>query len=185
MRTFVAIDLKPEVKNSLIKFIQKLDSHNPNIRWVKDQGMHLTLKFIGEIEENEAKKIRSVLMELNLKRKRFPLKLIGTGTFPPRSRHPRIVWVGIEENQQLMSMQNEVESLLEKLSISREKRRFFPHLTLGRIKANHNIEPVLEELINYKNNEFGSQEVEEIIFFRSFLKPTGAEYTALSKIQLK
>jgi len=185
MRTFVAIELESEVKNSLLKFIKKLDSHNPNIRWVKDQGMHLTLKFIGEITEDKASDIRSVLKDLSLRHEHFPLKLAGTGTFPPRSRHPRILWVGIEESQQLMSVQKEIDSLLEKVSISGEKRKFHPHLTLGRVKSNHKIIQVLEHLSANKDTEFGSQEVEEITFFRSTLKPTGAEYNALSKIQLK
>ena len=185
MRTFVAIDLEPEVKKSLSDFMHKLDRFNPNIRWVKDQGMHLTLKFIGEITEDKANKISLALRGLSLDHKPFPIKLVGTGTFPARSRHPRILWAGIEDNPQLMSLQNKVESMLEKESIPREKRRFFPHLTLGRVKSNHNIALVLEELSNSKEFEFGSQEVEEIIFFRSILKPTGAEYSALSKIQLK
>jgi len=185
MRTFLAIDLKPEIKKNISQFIQKLESHSPNARWVKNQGMHLTLKFVGEITDDKAREIRSVLMDLSLRHERFPMKLLGTGTFPPRSRHPRILWVGIEESQKLMSVQNEVESMLEKLSISREKRRFHPHLTLGRVRSSHNIAPVLEELSENRDTEFGSMEVEEITFFKSTLNPTGAEYSALAKVQLK
>jgi 2'-5' RNA ligase len=84
-----------------------------------------------------------------------------------------------------MSIQDEVESLLEKVSISREKRRFFPHLTLGRVKSSHNIARVLEELSENKDTEFGSMEVDELTFFKSTLKPTGAEYSVLVKIQLQ
>jgi len=185
MRTFVAIDLDPEIKKNISQFIQKLESHNPSVRWIKNQGMHLTLKFIGEITDDKAHDIRSVLMDLSLRYERFPLKLVGTGTFPPRSRHPRILWVGIEESQKLTSVQNEVESMLDKLSITREKRRFHPHLTLGRLRSSTNIAPVLEELSKNKVKEFGSMEVEEITFFKSTLKPTGADYSVLAKIQLK
>lgn len=185
MRTFVAIDLDPEIKKNISQFIQKLESHNPSVRWIKNQGMHLTLKFIGEITDDKARDIRSVLMDLSLRYERFPLKLVGTGTFPPRSRHPRILWVGIEESQKLTSVQNEVESMLDKLSITREKRRFHPHLTLGRLRSSTNIAPVLEELSKNKVTEFGSMEVEEITFFKSTLKPSGADYSVLAKIQLK
>jgi 2'-5' RNA ligase len=185
MRTFVAIELKAEVKKMLLNFMRKLDRHNPNIRWVKDQGMHLTLKFIGEITEEKAENIRTALDTLHSKHERFLLKLVGTGTFPPRSRHPRILWIGIEENQELISLQNAIESSLEKLSISREKRKFFPHLTLGRVKSDQNIARVLEELSSNKDTEFGSQEVESITFFRSILKPTGADYKSLMDVQLK
>lgn len=185
MRTFVAIDLDPKIKKNISQFIEKLESHNPSVRWIKNQGMHLTLKFIGEITEDKARDIQSVLMDHSLRYERFPLKLVGTGTFPPRSRHPRILWVGIEESQKLTKVQYKVESMLEKLSITREKRRFHPHLTLGRVRSSTNIAPVLEELSENKDTEFGSMEVEEITFFKSTLKPTGAEYIALAKIQLK
>ncbi|MGD9345548.1 MAG: RNA 2',3'-cyclic phosphodiesterase [Candidatus Aminicenantes bacterium] len=185
MRTFVAIALEPKIKHTLSQFIQNLDDHDPNVRWVREQGMHLTLKFIGEITENQVEEIRTVLMDLSANHERFFLKLKGTGTFPPRSKYPRIVWVGIEESQELVSVQHDVESLLEKVSISRENRRFFPHLTLGRVKSNRNIEPVLGMLSENKDTEFGSMEVQKITFFKSTLKPTGAEYSALERIRLK
>jgi 2'-5' RNA ligase len=185
MRTFVAIDLDEEIKKNISQFIKKLDAHKPNIRWIKHQGMHLTLKFIGEIPENKVRDIQSILMDLSLNHEHFPLKLVGTGTFPPRSRHPRILWVGIEENHKLMSVQKEVELILEKSSVPREKRKFFPHLTLGRVKSSHNILPVLDELSLNKDTEFGRMEVEKIILFKSTLKPAGAEYDALANIELK
>ena len=185
MRTFVAIALEPKIKHTVSQFISKLDDHNPHVRWVREQGMHLTLKFIGEIMESKVEEIRSVLMDLSANHKRFPLRLKGTGTFPPRSRYPRILWLGIEESQGLMSVQHDVESLLEKASIEPEKRRFSPHLTLGRVKSGHNIGPVLDILADSKDTEFGSMVVQEITFFKSTLKPTGAEYGVLERIPLK
>ena len=185
MRTFVAIDLENKLKANISHFIKKLDSHNPNIRWVKDHGMHLTLKFIGEIPENTASDIRSALMGLSQNHVSFPLKLVGTGMFPPRSRNPRVLWVGVEENQELMSVQKEVESLLEKFSVPRERRRYSPHLTLGRVKSSHNIKPVLDELSRNKSTEFGRMDVKRITLFKSTLKPTGAEYSTLASIELQ
>ena len=185
MRTFVAIDLEPEIKKNISQFIKELDNHNPNIRWVKNQGMHLTLKFIGEVPENKAEDIRSILMGLSSEYEHFPLKLVGTGTFPPRIRNPRILWVGIEESHELMSVQKDIEFMLEKLSISREKRKYFPHLTLGRVKSNQNIMPVLDEMSRNKNTNFGNMDVKKITLFKSTLKPTGAEYSPLANIELK
>lgn len=185
MRTFVAIDLGEKIKKNLSHFIKKLDSYNPHVRWVKDQGMHLTLKFIGEISEKKASDIQTALMELSAKHESFALRLVGTGRFPPRSRHPRVLWVGIEESDKLKSLQQEVEFQLEKLSISREKRKFSPHLTLGRVKSSQNIIPILNELSLNKDTEFGSMAVEKIALFKSTLKPTGAEYTVLANIPLK
>jgi 2'-5' RNA ligase len=185
MRTFVAIELAHGVKENISQFIKKLDFYNPNIRWVKTQAMHLTLKFIGEITPNKVNDIQSVLMELSTKYERFTLRLFGTGTFPPRSRNPRVIWLGIEECDALMSLQKDIEFSLEKLSIPREKRKFAPHLTLGRVKSSLNIKPVLDDLSRNKDTEFGCMEVDKMTFFQSTLKPTGAEYTVLANIELK
>ncbi len=185
MRTFVAIDLDPEIKKKITLFIEKLDRFHPNIKWIKSQGMHLTLKFIGEIPENKAADIQVTLNDIASWHAGFPLKVVGTGIFPEGSRLPRVLWVGIENRSELIAVQKDLESKLEKLSIPREKRMFHPHLTLGRVKSAQNIAPVLEELSDHTNTRFGSMEVKKITFFKSVLKPSGAEYSVLSEIKLK
>lgn len=185
MRTFVAIDLEPEIKKNLSRFIQKLERFQPNIRWTKHPAMHVTLKFIGEIPERKTDDIQAVLNDISLRHKEFPLKLAGTGTFPRGSRFPRILWVGIEDSQALSSIQKDIETILAGLSIPLEQRKFHPHLTLGRVKSHQNIAPVLKELSDHTTTCFGTMIVERITFFRSTLKPMGAEYGVLSEIQLK
>jgi 2'-5' RNA ligase len=185
MRTFVAIDLDPEIKKGIILLIEKLDRFRANIKWIKPQGMHLTLKFTGEIPENKADDIQAALKDISLWHEGFHMKIVGTGRFPEGSRFPRVLWVGIENSSELIAMQKDLESRLEKLSIPREKRMFHPHLTLGRVKSAQNIAPVLKELSDHTNTRFGSMDVKKITFFRSILKPTGAEYSVLSEIKLK
>ena len=109
MRSFIAIELDPTIKDAILAFIQKLDASAPNIRWVQPQGMHLTLKFLGEVAENKITEIRSVLDKIAKEYTRFPLSLKGTGTFPPTAPIPRVVWIGIEENQSLQNIQVRVE----------------------------------------------------------------------------
>jgi len=185
MRTFVAIELDKTIKDALSAFIQKLDTGGGNIRWVKPQGMHLTLKFLGEVSEDKIIEIKSVLGSIAKDYPRFQLSLKGARTFPPAARVPRVVWIGIENNEFLQNIQARMENELHNIQFPKEKRKYHPHLTLGRVKGPQNIGTVMETLNQYKESEFGRMTVNKIILFKSTLKPTGAEYTILSEFCLE
>jgi 2'-5' RNA ligase len=185
MRTFIAIELDKTIKVTLSALIQKLDTGGRNIRWIKSQGMHLTLKFLGEVSEDKITEVKTVLGSIAKDYSRFPLSLKGTGTFPPAARIPRVVWIGIEKNEFLQNIQARVENELHNIRFPKEKRTYHPHLTLGRVKGPQNIETVMETLNQYKETEFGGMTVNKITLFKSTLKPTGAEYTILSEFYLK
>jgi len=185
MRTFIAIDLDPEIKKALADFLSRLKKNGPkNISWVQEKGMHLTLKFLGEIEDAQAAPIVELLGRISGKYERFPMVIRGTGYFPPNPRYLRVIWVGAEDQPVLLTVQREIESELEKLGFPREKRAFHPHLTLGRVRAPVGLNPVLEELQKNKDTLFGEMRVRKITFFRSQLRPTGAEYTVLAEADL-
>ncbi len=181
MRTFVAIELDTKIKNILSALIQKLNTSNTNIRWIKSQGMHLTLKFLGEVGESKITEVESVLGDIAADSSPFPLHLKGTGTFPSGARIPRIVWIGIEKNENLKNIQTRVENELHKIRFPKEKRNFHPHLTLGRVKGLQNLQPVIKTLSEYKTSDFGIMSVDRLTLFKSTLKPSGAEYTILSE----
>jgi len=185
MRTFIAVDLDEIIKNELNAFIQKLRGLPVNIRWAKSNGMHLTLKFLGEIKEEQVPDINKLLEITTAGFESFSLNIKGTGWFPPGNRIPRILWAGCQENETIMSLQRTIENDLEKMHFKREKRKYHPHLTLGRVKSNKNINKVIDELIRQKDKDFGSMEVAKVTFFQSILKPTGAEYKTLSEHNLK
>ncbi len=185
MRTFIAIDLDPEIKKALSVLIHELDKGHKNIRWVRQQGMHLTLKFLGEIDRDKVPEIEDVLKTTANKHASFSLKFKGTGSFPPGMTKPRVLWVGIKEEETLMNLQTELEGELEKLGFPKERRKFHAHLTLGRVKNLINIKETLSLLEKYKDRDFGEMDVNKISFFQSTLKPTGAEYSILSEFELK
>ncbi len=184
MRTFIAIELDINIKNNLSEFIRKLDMGSKSIRWVKPQGMHLTLKFLGEIPEEKVHQVREVLEQSLRGYPAFSLRLKGTGSFPPRAKFPRVLWVGVEHNETLQKIQARLENGLEKLHFPKEKREYHPHLTLGRIKAPRNLDPVLTLLKEKEKKDFGEMKVGKITLFQSLLKPTGAEYAVLSEHRL-
>jgi len=185
MRIFVAIELEKEIKENLSAFIQEMDSGNRNIRWVKRQGMHLTLKFLGETSEEKIAEVKSVLEVAASEHPSFELILKGTGTFPPEARTPRIIWIGIEENAALRAIHTRIENDLHKIRFPKEQRKFHPHLSLGRVKGPGNLGPVIQTLGQNRKTGFGRMIVGKITLFQSILKPTGAEYAILSEHNLQ
>ncbi len=185
MRTFIAIDLDEGIKKTISEFIRELDRSDRHIKWIKPPGMHLTLKFMGDINEEKKAEVESVLKKIADRHRPFPLGFKGTGTFPPGKKYPRVLWIGIKENKPLLEIQSRLENELERLQYSREQRKYHPHLTLGRVKIPYHIESVLSLLEKNKERDFGDMTVNRITLFLSTLKPTGAEYTKLSEFELE
>lgn len=184
MRTFVAIELDLSIKNNLLKFLRKLETGSKSVRWVKPQGMHLTLKFLGETPEKKIDQVKAVLDQIMKDYPPFLLRLKGTGSFPPRSKIPRVLWVGVEHEGTLDKIQIRLENEMEKLHFPKEKRQYHPHLTLGRIKTPQNLASLLTLLQEHEKKDFGEMMVDKITFFQSILKPTGAEYLTISEHRL-
>ncbi|MFP4083063.1 MAG: RNA 2',3'-cyclic phosphodiesterase [Candidatus Aminicenantes bacterium] len=184
MRTFIAIDLDDKIKQSLSSLIQELDKVSTNIKWVKKEAMHLTLKFLGEIALEKISEIKAVLEKICRQYDGFSLKLKGTGSFPP-GKKPRVLWVGVEESSNIKSLQARIEQELENLGFAKEKREFHPHLTLGRVKPRSHLGGVPSKLSQKKQTDYGEMKVKKITFFQSILKPTGAEYKIISEFELK
>lgn len=188
MRTFIAVNLDQELKemlSQLIEELKRLDPARKSVRWVNQQAMHLTLKFLGEIDEKMAKPIETALERVSDGTKTFSMKITGTGYFPPDKRNPRVLWLGIEDEESLKILQSRLEEEMEKLGFPKEKRKFHPHLTLGRVKIPSNLREIMLQLEKYGSQKFGEMEVRKIIFFKSVLKPTGAEYSVLSEFKFK
>lgn len=185
MRTFIAIDLEKDIKDRLSSFLQELHKVSRDIKWVKKEGMHLTLKFLGEVEEKRIPEIESSLKDISRKFSPFVIRFRGTGTFPPGRKNPRVVWVGIEENKAFVAMQARMEEEMEKWGFAKEKREFHPHLTLGRIKTHSYLGGIFPLLEKNRESDFGEMEVNKITFFQSLLKPTGAEYSVISEFDFK
>ncbi len=185
MRTFIAIDLDKEIKEALSALIDKLKKRSQNIRWVRREAMHLTLKFLGEISKERVPEIENILGKVVKNYQPFFLKIKGTGYFPPKKKNPRVLWTGVEADEVLTSLQKDLEKELQEIGFPEEKREFHPHLTLGRVKVPSSIQEVMRELEKHQESAFGEMTVHKITFFQSILKPSGAEYNPLSEHQLK
>lgn len=126
VRLFVAIDLPKEVRRDLSFLCCGL----PGARWVPEEQIHLTLRFIGEVDGAVFQDIKAGLEDV--KHAPFPMRLQGLGFFPPR-KSPRVLWAGIEKNDALVQLRNRAEAVLVRCGLAPETRKFAPHVTLARL----------------------------------------------------
>lgn len=183
MRTFIAIDLDPGLKTSLQNLVRILKRTGAEVRWSGAQAMHLTLKFLGETEEDRASAASEALRRTASRHPGFRLELRGTGTFPP-GRPPRVLWVGLEAGPELPALREDVETAMEALGFPRENRPFHPHLTLGRVKGPGRLREALAELGKHSDSTFGEMTARKVTFFQSLLRPEGAEYRVIGEFPL-
>jgi 2'-5' RNA ligase len=178
MRAFVAIDLEEAIKKSLQALVRDLKATGADVRWVQAGGLHLTLKFLGEIDEAQAFRVKAILAEVAGRHAAFPLRLEGTGAFPGE-RSPRVLWVGFAAEPGLLALQGELDKALEAEGFAREDRAFKPHLTLGRVKGTARLQNAMLELAKHREESFGGMTVRKVALFESRLRPEGAEYKIL------
>lgn len=185
MRTFIAVGLESHIQDALRNFIQELKSIAADIKWVPSGNIHLTLKFLGEIPPARVPDIEAGIRQAAGRHAPFELDFKGTGTFPANSSRPRVIWAGIERSAGLLSLQSELENSMAQLGFPAEKRKYSPHLTLGRVRSSTRIKPLLEQLRDHRDIIFGRMVVQQVIFFKSVLKPSGAEYSRIFNMDLK
>jgi len=166
MRLFVAIDLPESVKERLALLCCGL----PGARWVDPDQIHLTLRFIGEVDGGLFRDIRDVLAATE--GECFSLQLSGIGFFPPRGK-PRVIWAGLQKNESLLKLRNRMESQLVDLGLEPEGRKFSPHITLARLKNTPTIRIVhfLEAHSHFRSDPFF---VENFHLYSSILGRKGA-----------
>ncbi|MCI4434499.1 MAG: RNA 2',3'-cyclic phosphodiesterase [Thermoplasmata archaeon] len=171
LRLFAGIPIKP---NQKILEIQEFFRNKYKIKLVEPENLHITLKFIGEVDEGELEKIDSILSSIKISQ--FSLMLKGAGAFP-NEKKARVLWIGII-SEELNKLGNEVS---DKLSFYNEER-FSPHLTIGRLKEISNLS---EDLKAFKNTEFGIYPIDHFSLYKSTLKPDGPVYEEIKKYFLK
>lgn len=188
MRAFIAIELPKDLKNALSQLQEQLRKTAADVKWVQPDNIHLTLKFLGEIDEKKLDKISLILDKIAISNKCFQISFSTLGAFPKMSS-PRIIWVGIEKgDMETKKIACELEGEIEKIGIPKENRPFSTHITIGRIKSALNQQMLTQEL-NQLEDYFTEKKLqfkaERITLFKSTLLPEGATYEPLKVINLK
>ncbi len=177
IRLFTAIDLPKGHKHELLSRMGGL----PHVRWQTEDQFHLTLRFIGEVEEGQAEEIRLLLSGIDFRP--FPLKISGIGTFGSR-RKARMIWAGVERAGPLKALQEKISNVLRRAGIPPEERKYTPHITLARVKGDNGprLQAFLENNSDLSLPEF---EVSGFDLMQSHLGGTGAHYRVVETYSAK
>ncbi|MBS7658158.1 MAG: RNA 2',3'-cyclic phosphodiesterase [Candidatus Bathyarchaeia archaeon] len=182
IRCFIAIDVDQKNVIEKILSIQKvLEESKVDLKLVEPQNIHLTLKFLGEINEEKVKKVIEAIKDIQFK----PFKIIlkGLGVFPTIN-YPRVLWVGVTNGfKEISLIFLKLEDKLAKLGFPKEERGFSPHLTIARVKSGKEKTELIKVLEKFKNEEIGEVPVESIKLKRSILTSKGPIYSTLFEIK--
>ena len=183
IRTFVAISISDEARSAISSLIDKLKKIESSIRWVDPSNLHLTLKFIGEIEENRQQNLVEALDQSVKAVSAFKYELSGKGCFP-NCKRSRVLWIGVNDLKEKMSvLQKQIENNFFSVQVPRENRKFKPHLTIGRVEQNRKPGNIINKFEQFQLGEF-VVDVGEVYLMRSELLPTGAKYSILHNASL-
>ncbi len=184
MRLFVAVDLPPDVRHRLAEIQAELRSRARQVRWVRPEAIHLTLKFLGEVEDSRRAAIEAELRAAIAPHAPFALQAAGIGVFPERGA-PRIVWVGLTGDlAAAIGLWEAIEAAMERCGFAREGRLFAPHLTIGRIRDEMRPGDRAAVMAGSAAPAAGGLTVTECVLFRSHLDPGGARYQPLARFPL-
>ncbi len=189
VRVFVSVGLSAEAREILVDAVERIREEVPNgIQWARPEGMHLTLKFLGNIPSAKVSPLLECVGELACANRGFGLKLTGLGMFP-NQRKPRVLWAGVGGDMDaLSSLQGAAEDAINALGYPPEQRPFRPHITLGRPRRSVSdsqlarIGAVVSGLTPPQPMDW---QVDTIDVMRSELHPSGARYTVLGSAPLK
>ncbi len=184
MRLFVAVDIPHDIRESLGALIRELQDQMSGVRWVRPEGIHLTLRFLGEVAEERLETLRGSLRRAAAAVTIFGVEVAGAGTFPPGGR-PRVVCVSLREGTGTLSLlQAGIERAVREAGFPAEGRPFRPHLTLGRVRSGRTPRGLQELLRPHERGSYGRFEVSAVSLMQSVLGREGARYTRLEEFSL-
>jgi len=184
VRTFIAINLHGSLHHTLTELVERFASSKASVKWVAPENTHLTLKFLGNVEEDRLPEVCAACERAAAGFGPIELEMKAVGCFPNIKR-PRIVWLGIEKGaEEVKKLQQMVESELERIGFPKEEREFKAHLTIGRVKGRQGISNLCRLLEEERNIFIGSMRADKISVMKSKTLPSGPVYTELKAIPL-
>ncbi len=179
MRAFIAIDLPEQIRGELARWQRTFSAICPEARWTRPEGIHLTLKFLGEISAEQVLQVTAALKGVG-RIEPFRVEVRGFGFFPNANR-PRVFWAGVHAPAGLAALATRVESEMEALGFAREQRDYNPHLTLARFKDPRPQPRLVTEVEKQRDLSLGIFEASEFFLFESQLSPRGAVYRRVAR----
>jgi len=184
MRLFIAVEIPDEIRHKIGKLISDLKKTEAGVKWVEEKNIHITVKFLGEVKDNDLERLKSLIKDALTDKKIFEASFEGLGTFPG-GKTPRVIWIGTEKGkEELKKIAVSLEEILSKNGFRKEEREFTAHATIGRVKEKKNIGELKKAIEEKKSMKFGECVVGHITIIRSRLSPKGPIYEPVEKIEL-
>ncbi len=185
IRTFIAIDPGKAIQDRLVSLQETLARTGAAVKWVERDNLHLTLLFLGEVDERAVPGVCQVVSETAAKQAAFGMTVEAAGCFP-NPRRPRVLWVGVSAGtQEVCALHDALEQpLLDLGCYRREDRKYTPHITLGRIRTDPGTDQLAAALAKQSGWKGGDTTVRDVHVMSSELSSTGPVYTVLSRAKL-
>jgi RNA 2',3'-cyclic 3'-phosphodiesterase len=179
MRIFIALDIPADVRARLTKYMDRARLLTPEARWARVEGLHVTLKFVGHVEDAMVEQIKVALT--SIKAAPFAVTFAGVGFFP-NPKAARVFWAGVDGGDHLPHLASTIDAALEKLGFPRETKPYHPHLTLARTSSRplRELQPLLAE----PPPQFGTMTAREFFLYQSQPQKGGSKYTKLERFVL-
>jgi 2'-5' RNA ligase len=185
IRTFIGVEIGDDIRRKAVALQQQLARTGARVKWVEPQNLHVSLLFLGDLDERDILPVCRAVEEAASHEGPFPLRVSGVGAFPT-PRRPKVVWAGVTDGADpLRRLYGRLEAKMLDLGVYRkEERGYTPHLTLGRVKGEADgfkLTPELPKLLAWDG---GRTVVNEVVVFSSELRKDGPEYTVLARGEL-
>jgi 2'-5' RNA ligase len=180
MRLFMALDIPADIRARLTEYMERARALASEARWARVEGLHVTLKFIGHVDDAAVEKIKAALSAI--KATPFEVKFTGVGFFP-NPNAGRVFWTGVDGGNSLPKLASTIDAAMEKLGIARETKHYHPHLTLARTNSRplRGLKPLLEE----PTPQFGTMTAREFFLYQSQPQKGGSKYTKLERFEFE
>lgn len=175
-RGFIAVEIN--AFPTIYEFTNDIKKTGAHVKLVDLDKLHVTLKFLGDVEEKYIDDIAQCMTQITKDMKPFTIHITGTGVFP-NEKYVKVLWVGMNQEHILSALSHKLNDSLFSLGFSKEKKSFTPHLTIARVKSSNNKEALIDVVKKYQHQSFGTQTVHCIVLKKSVLSSTGPMYTTL------
>lgn len=185
IRTFIAIDLNPDIKQAIERMQSHLKEIDCNVKWVSPANIHLTLKFLNDIDPKTIDTLKRVLENLLQNIDPFKIELTQLGAFP-KINDPRVLWAGLKDDkQQITQLATSLEKKLKAAGLKKDQRSFSPHITIGRVRSPKNSDLLSQAISNYSLPTGITQTVQSIALYKSTLTPEGPIYEMIRRFDFR
>lgn len=181
-RAFISADIQPN--EGLSSLLRQLAMSRADLKVVRPELLHVTLKFLGDTDDGLVEEIGSAIGRATEEVAPFTVRLVGMGAFPSMS-NIRVVWVGMDDGNVLGQIASRLDALMTPLGFERDKKGFKPHLTLARARSGRNLASVQEIIRANAATEYGEYPVDRILLKKSVLGPAGPTYSVVREVPLK